>query len=157
MSKPPIAQEFSAEPGGKLEVVTFFSGGQRCAVAARQVSALRPCADSAGCPALDPLLGMQQQDKAASTRQALTLRLPQAELEFSVASPVELREMDIGVIHPLPDMILARTHLRGLRALALENDGLTLIFDLNMPLNSAPQDSGLSGQDLAETMHVTTV
>lgn len=145
MSKPPVAQAFPTEPGGKLEVVTFFAGGQRCAVAAQQVSALRP--DSDGCPELDPLLGLQQQGKVASSRQALTLRLPQGEIEFSVASPVELREMDIGAIHPLPDMILARTQLRGLRALALEPDGLTLIFDLNMPLKP----------DSTETMHVTTV
>ncbi|MBU0664764.1 MAG: hypothetical protein KJ990_09515 [Proteobacteria bacterium] len=115
-----------------LEVVIFFAGGQRCAMEARQVRALRPLfqEDNENYPAIDPLLGLPEQNKASSHRQILTIRLPESDVELSVAAPVELRELACDLIHPLPDLVAARTQLRGLCALVMETDGLTLIFDL---------------------------
>lgn len=134
MSKPPVdrGHALPAASGGTFEVVTFFAGGQRCAMAARQVRASRPLRgdEHEGMPAIDPLLGLPQGDKDGASRQVLTIRLPAADVELSVATPVQLRELELDVIHPLPDLIAARSRLPGLRALALEADGLTLIFDL---------------------------
>ena len=117
---------------GTLQVVSFFAGGRRCALEARQVRALRPLSgeDSEGYPTIDPLLGLPEQSEECSQRQVLTIRLPESDVEFSVAAPVELREFEFTAIHPLPDLVAARTRLRGLCALALETDGLTLLFDL---------------------------
>ncbi|MDO8948506.1 MAG: hypothetical protein Q7U88_15340 [Desulfocapsaceae bacterium] len=115
-----------------LEVVTFYVGGQRCALDARQVHALRtlPGEDSRKYPAIESLLGLPEQNNACLQRQLLTLRLPESDVEFSVAVPVQLHELEFDVIHPLPDLVAARTQLRGLCALGMESDGLTLIFDL---------------------------
>ncbi len=127
--------ELPSASSGTLQVVTFFAGGQRCAMEARQVRGLRPLSGEEGenYPALDPLLGLPEQNTASLHRQVLTLRLPESDVEFSVAAPVELRELTFDVIHPLPDLVAARTQLRGLCALALETEGLTLLFDLRNP------------------------
>lgn len=130
-----FGQVLPAASSGTLQVVTFFAGGQRCAMEARQVRGLRPLSgeDGENYPALDPLLGLPEQNKACSHRQVLTLRLPESDVEFSVAAPVELRELEFDAIHPLPDLVAARTQLPGLCALALEKEGLTLLFDLRNP------------------------
>ncbi len=115
-----------------LKVVTFFAGGQRCAMEARQVRALRPLTDedSGTYPAIGSLLGLPEQNKSCSQLQVLTISLSGSDVELSVAAPVELRELAFDLIHPLPDLVAARTRLRGLCALVMETDGLTLIFDL---------------------------
>jgi hypothetical protein len=125
-------QALSSASSTSLEVVTFFAGGQRCAMEARQVRALRPLSDEDAriYPALDSVLGLSEQNNACSHRQILTIRLPESDVEFSVAVPVELSKFELASIHPLPDLVAARTRLRGLCALALETDGLTLMFDL---------------------------
>ncbi|MEN6586916.1 MAG: hypothetical protein ABFE02_12830 [Sulfuricella sp.] len=122
----------AAVSGDMLEVVTFFAGGQRCAMEARQVRASRPLHgdDWESYPAIDSLLGLEEGDKIRTPRQVLTIRLPEADVELSVATPVQLRELKLDAIHPLPDLVAARTRLRGLHALALDEEGLTLIFDL---------------------------
>jgi chemotaxis signal transduction protein len=127
-----LGQALSSASSTMLEVVTFFAGGQRCAMEARQVRALRPFSDEDGrnYPALDSVLGLPELNNACSHRQILTIRLPESEVEFSVAVPVELSKLELASIHPLPELIAARTQLRGLCALALETDGLTLMFDL---------------------------
>lgn len=127
-----LADAMQATSSGMLEVVTFFAGGHRCAIEARQVRASRPlaCENSESYPAIEPLLGLPEQSNACSPRQVLTLRQPEADVELSVATPVELRALGLDAIHPLPDLLAARTSLRGLRALALESDRLILIFDL---------------------------
>jgi hypothetical protein len=93
---------------------------------------LRPLSDEDGgnYPALDSVLGLSELNNTRSHRQILTIRLPESDVEFSVAVPVELRKLELAAIHPLPDLVAARTRLRGLCALALEKDGLTLMFDL---------------------------
>lgn len=115
-----------------LEVVTFFAGGQRCAMEAHQVRALRPLTDedSGTYPAIGFLLGLPEQNKSCSQLQVLTISLSGSDVELSVSAPVELRELAFDHIHPLPDLVAARTRLRGLCALVVETDGLTLIFDL---------------------------
>jgi hypothetical protein len=116
-----------------LEVVTFFAGGQRCAMEARLVRALRTLSgeEDESCPAIDQLLGLPEQNNACMPRQVLTIRLPESDVEFSVAAPVELRKLESAAIHPLPDLVAARTRLRGLCALVLETDGFILMFDLH--------------------------
>ncbi|MDD3814244.1 MAG: hypothetical protein PHZ02_06310 [Desulfocapsaceae bacterium] len=112
--------------------MTFCVGGQRCALEARQVRALQPLTDenSGTYPAIGSLLGLPEPNKACLHRQIVTIRLPESEVELSVAAPVELHELAVDLIQPLPDMVAARTQLRGLRALVMETDGVTLIFDL---------------------------
>lgn len=115
-----------------LQLVTFFAGGQRCAMEARHIGALRPLTDEDNekYPAIESLLGLPEENKACCFRQLLTIRLPESDVELSVAAPVQLRELPFDVIYPLPDLVAARARLRGLCALLMEADGLTLIFDL---------------------------
>ena len=48
-----------------LKVVTFFAGGQRCAMEAQQVRALRTSSgeEKESCPAIDQLLGLPEHIK----------------------------------------------------------------------------------------------
>lgn len=148
MSKRP-AELAHAQPAafcGTLEVVTFFAGGRRCAVEARQVRGSRAFSTprDESFPAIDALLGLPEQVRDCAVRQVLTLRQPESGTytELTVLAPVELRELRCDAIHPLPDLLAARNRLHGLRALALEADGLTLIFDLRDLTAKAPREAG---------------
>lgn len=115
-----------------LKVVTFFAGGQRCAVEARQVRALQPIIgeDSGNYPAVETLLGLSEQKHASLRRQVLTICQPESDITISVGAPVQLHEFAVDVIYPLPELLAARNQLRGLCALVMESKGLTMIFDL---------------------------
>lgn len=134
-----LGHSLAAASSTTLQLVTFFAGGQRCAMEARHVGALRPLTDEDNekYPAIESLLGLPEQNKACSCRQLLTIRLAESDVELSAATPVQLRELAFDVIYPLPDLVAARTRLRGFCALLMEADELTLVFDLrNLELGS---------------------
>lgn len=139
MSKTPDMDRAPSATYGGLNVVVFVVAGQRCAVEASHVRRARPllAEDGGNYPTMAPLLGFSEPHDLPTPWQVLTIRTRQGDAEYIVSMPVELRQLETGVIHPLPDIVAARTELRGLRALALEADSLTLIFDIrDLPVPS---------------------
>jgi hypothetical protein len=137
MSKAADIDRVPSATYGGLNVVVFVVAGQRCAVEASHVRRARPLrAEDGNYPRMAPLLGFAEPHDIPPW-QVLTIRTRQGDAEYIVSTPVELRQLETGVIHPLPDIVAARTELRGLRALALEADGVTLIFDIrDLPVPS---------------------
>lgn len=126
------ATPVSAEPD-TLAVVSFMAGGYRCAVEAAQVKAQLPPNHTDTALTAEQLLGLLPNGKAleACHRRILLIKHPTGDYAVTVASPVELRRVDVNAIHPLPDMIAARCRLTGLRGLAITTEGMTLLVDFN--------------------------
>ncbi len=111
-----------------LEVVSFMAGGYRCAVEAEQVRTQLPAQDSASVPTAEQLLGLPC-DETQNARRTLLLKHPAGDYAVTVSDPVELRGLQIDTIYPLPPLIAARNRLVGLRGLALDAEGVTLLVD----------------------------
>ena len=129
----------AASPESTLDMVVFHTGNHRCAVEARQVRASRPLDGYGGVPALESLLGLPEPEKADSpgARLMLLMRHPGGDFPLSVRAPLQMQAMAASAIHPLPPLLAARTRLRGLRALALEAEGMTLLVDILSLLGTA--------------------
>lgn len=124
MSAPSDAQY----SGQTLEVVMFRCGVQRCAVEARLVRASRPLPQDGTPPCLAPRLGLPAEGGAA--RQLLVFKHPEADIPYTVTSPVQLRAVPLEHIHPLPALLAATTRIHGLRALILDAEGIVLLVGL---------------------------
>lgn len=127
----------AVSPEFTLDMVVFHAGTYRCAVEARQVRASRPLAASGGVPALESLLGLPEPADPPSARLMLLIRHPEGDFPLSVRAPVQMQAMAASAIHPLPPLLAARTRVRGLRALALEAEGMTLLVDILSLLDTA--------------------
>lgn len=115
-----------------LEIVTFTIGGHRFATEARQVRAARPLEeDDTACLPIEALLGEPVPSRRGKARQSLVFRHQTADKALEVAAPVQMKCLEIASIHPLPGLIAARNRLPGLRAIALEPDGLRLLIDIS--------------------------
>ncbi len=120
-----------------LAVVLFSAGGWRVGIEARQVRSSRPASESGPSGELAAALGLPAVAGSPLgsplNRQFLTLKRPEQDKEILVDAPVDLLKLPVAAIHPLPPLLAARTHLRGLRALAIRSDAdeeaLTLLFD----------------------------
>jgi hypothetical protein len=132
----------AVSPESTLDMVIFHAGNHRCAVEARQVRASRPLDGHGGVPALESLLGLPEPgpEKADSpgARLMLLMRHPGGDFPLSVRAPLQMQAMAASAIHPLPPLLAARTRIRGLRALALEAEGMTLLVDILSLLDTAP-------------------
>ena len=106
-----------------LEIVSFSAGACRFAVEARQVEAL---SDATPTHAVDveTLLGLPVQSPG------LRRCLRSAGRELRVSEPLALRALPVELIFPLPELVERRMRLTGVRAVALEPDGATLLLDL---------------------------
>jgi len=51
---------------------------------------------------------------------------------MTVSEPVELRSLAIGTIYSLPLLIAARNRITGMRGLAMEADGVTVLVDISV-------------------------
>ena len=111
-----------------LEVVSFFAAGFRCAVEAGQVRTQLAAQHFATAPSAEQLLGLPG-GETPSARRVLLMKHPAGDYPVTVSDPVELLELRIDAIYPLPPLIAARTTLRGLRGLALGAEGVTLLVD----------------------------
>lgn len=133
----------AASPESTLDMVVFHTGNHRCAVEARQVRASRPLDGHGGMPTLESLLGLPEPEpgpeKAGSpgVRLMLLMRHPDGDFPLSVRAPLQMQAMAASAIHPLPPLLAARTRLRGLCALALEAEGMTLLVDILSLLGTA--------------------
>jgi hypothetical protein len=120
----------SGEAEVALDVVVFCVAGHRFGVEARWVRSSRPAGgDAVGVCEAEALFGFPASAQL-TTRRVLTIKGQAEDWELAVDGPVELCSLDIAAIHPLPDLIAARTGLCLLRALALTEDGLTSLVDL---------------------------
>lgn len=113
-----------------LEVVAFMVGNLRCAVAASSVRR-----QLANLSSLSVAQHMKLPHDAAAAPNNLTLMLksPSGDYALSVAAPVTLRQLPFSSLHPLPVLLAARCTLTGLRGIALEADGITLLIELTPP------------------------
>jgi hypothetical protein len=142
--------------GATLDMVVFHAGHYRYAVEARQVRASRPLAGHGEIPALESLLGLPEAEPEAepeagpervgytAARLMLLMRHPDGDFPLSVRAPLQMQAMATSAIHPLPPLLAARTRIRGLRALALEAEGATLLVDILSLLDAAPGREGNS-------------
>lgn len=132
----------AASPEFTLDMVVFHVGNHRCAVEARQVRASRPLDGHDGVPALESLLGLPEpgpeKTDSPGARLMLLMRHPDGEFPLSVRAPLQMQAMAASAIHPLPPLLAARTRIHGLRALALEAEGMTLLVDILSLLDTAP-------------------
>lgn len=117
-------------PENSLEMVVFRAAGHRCAIEARLVRGSRlPSSDreTATIASIESRLGLE--DPSEKPRLILELRTPPG-TSVAVRSEVEVRRLPHAILHPLPPLVAARTRLLGLKGLALEPDGLTLLVGL---------------------------
>ena len=118
-----IGKRTTSEALETLEIVSFSAGAWRFAVEARQVDALSH-AETAGAVDVETLLGLP----APSLGQRR--HLYSAGRELRVSEPLALRSLPVERIFPLPELVVRRMRIKGVRAVALEPDGATLLVDL---------------------------
>ncbi len=121
-----------------LEVVLFQAGGCLSAIAASQVGAMS--SDNNVCDAIPiaEVFGMEQVTTELAQKK-LELKSVRAEagsdsIDVLITPPVDLLNLAVTDIYPLPPLLAARQRLRWLRALAMhreqENISLLLLFDV---------------------------
>ncbi len=110
-----------------VDVVVFRVAGHLFGIEAEQVRGSRPAAGDAA-QTIEALLGFPAAPVGAAL-QLLTIKGGDGDWELGVAPPLELRRLPAAAIHPVPDLVAARTGLPGLRALALGADGLMVLVN----------------------------
>ena len=115
-----------------LDVVCFVAGGHRFAVEAAQVRTQLSAGQYDDAPCVEHILGLPE-DKIANplSRRVLLMKNRAGDYAVAVSEPVELRSLEINAIYPLPPLIAARNTLAGIRGLAMESDGVTVLVDLS--------------------------
>lgn len=118
-------------PPNALDVVSFVADGHRFAVEAAQVRTQLSAGqyDAASC--VEHILGLPG-DKMQSplSRRVLLMKGRAGDYAVTVSEPVELRSLEISAIYPLPPLIAAHSTLEGIRGLAMESDGVTVLVDM---------------------------
>ena len=118
-------------PHGTLDVVTFVADGHRFAVEAAQVRTQLPAGEYDSAYSAENILGLPcNQVQNPLSRRVLLMKCSEGDYAVTVSEPVELRSLDISVIYPVPSLVAARSTLEGLRGLAMESDGVTLLVNL---------------------------
>jgi chemotaxis signal transduction protein len=118
----------SAETG--IDLVTFRVAGRLFGVEAAQVRSSHPAAsrpEDAGDAAV--LFGLSAAPRAAAGH-VLTIRDGDEGHLLFIETPPELRTLTAAAIHPLPDLLAARTRLPQLRAMALVDGEMMALVDL---------------------------
>lgn len=120
-----------------LAVVSFLAGGYRCAVEAAQVRAQLPQDPDKPALEVEQLLGLAVDLYGEiGFHSTLLIKTQDGEVAVSVMDPVQLQQLPQTTIHPLPELIAARNQLTGLRALALGPQGLVLLVDLQLAIET---------------------
>ena len=105
-----------------LAIVSFTAGAYRFSVEAQQIDALLDDTPAATV-AIEALLGLPLTEAA----QRRCLRV--GEDLVGVSEPVELRSLPADHFYPLPELVARRIQIKGVRALALEENA-ALLLDL---------------------------
>jgi hypothetical protein len=108
-----------------ITVVEFAMAGARFAVPAQAVAAMGPAQTDDG--TMETLIGLPVESQGRL--RVLTLRLNGGTARVSLAAEPTIRELAADAILAVPDLVRARTHIRGLAALALDGDGVLLVID----------------------------
>ena len=106
-----------------LAIVSFTAGAYRFSVEAQQIDALLDDTPAAAV-AIEALLGLPLTEAA----QRRCLRV--GEDLVGVSEPVELRSLPADHFYPLPELVARRIQIKGVRALALEENSALLLLDL---------------------------
>ncbi len=122
-----------------VKIVLFSMENYRVGFEASQVVALHPItADRPEDPtkSIETVLGLTPTTQT-TPRYALQFKPLNQTQEIILSGSMDLISLDIDAIHPLPPILAARTHLKGLRALTLPtthtDQGVILLFDLLSP------------------------
>jgi hypothetical protein len=118
-----------------LPVVTFAAAGGRFAMPLHQVAAMRPLIGSSDpAPAIEDLLGLARNEGQGG--RLLVLRLKDGETAVRVLGEIGMRDLPAAMIHVLPTLVAARSQVKGLAALAFDQDGALMLIEpgrLKMP------------------------
>ena len=114
-----------------LDVVSFVAGGSHFAVEAEQVLTQLPAGPYEEALSAEHLLGLCA-DNTHQRRRVLLMKCGTGDYAMTVSEPVELRSLKTSVIHPLPLLIAARNTITGIRGLAMEADGVTVLVDISV-------------------------
>ena len=135
------APSTTLETRGSIELVQFSLLGRWAGVAAAQVAPVRSDADPSGVVAVETLAGLEPaQTPEAAKRVLLNVQAGDGQgagVVVGVETTADLVRMPCAAVHPLPALLGARHHLKGLRALGWMDDGrddpLVLLFDWCAP------------------------
>lgn len=123
----------STSETGTLAVVSFMAGGHRYAVEAAQVRVQLSAGLSDTVLTVEQLLGLScEETQNCASRRILLMKHSAGDYAVAVSNPVELHHMEINAIYPLPALILARSTLAGIRGLAMEPEGVTVLVDFSV-------------------------
>ena len=125
-----------------LAVVLFTAGGCRVGLEAARVAELCQSSSAADIDDFEALFGLTPPAKAHQPPPQ-AMRLRETRTDILVRGPVELVQLPVARIHPLPPLLAARTGLRGLYALAILEDAgeysLVLLFDPDLRSPAPPR------------------
>jgi len=117
-------------PIDELKVVSFMAGGCSVAVEAEQVRSQQSANNSTAIPTAEQLLGLFAGEmQNHGSRRVLLMKHPAGDYAVTVSEPVELLRLKVDAIHPLPDLIAARSTLIDIRGLAMSAQGVTLLVE----------------------------
>jgi hypothetical protein len=118
----------TGDDGQGLEVVMVTIGAGRFGLEMSRVATLHPVLDgTAVLPSFEGLVGVAVSD--ASPRRCLVLKAGGERLAIGVDGEVSIARLPTRSIHPVPPLLAARTALRGLKALAVDPQGVIAIID----------------------------
>ncbi len=102
-----------------LAIVLFSAGGWRFGVEASKVRSSHPALQETANDETATILGFSSGRSSARSRQYLVLKRLENDQEVIVDSPVDLVNIPVAAIHPVPPLLAARIKLNGLRALLM--------------------------------------
>ena len=120
-------------PETDVAVVSFFADGHCVAVMASQVQAMQRSNDLATVPDIHPVehwLGLKLPVRRAKPQQLL-VNAGRFVYAIEVDGPVELFEVPLQAIHPLPPLAERLCRIACLRALVFHNGCLIPLLDLS--------------------------
>ena len=118
-------------PLSALDVVSFFAGGHCFAVEAAQVRTQLPAVQYDEASSVEHILGLQgEKMQNPLSRRVLLMKCEAGDYAVTVSEPVELRSLEVSAIYPLPSLIAARSTIEGIRGLAIDSNGVTVLVDI---------------------------
>lgn len=114
-----------------LDVVAFMLGNQRFAIEATQVRTLLPQQSDISAQPLEHLIRLPKVTIPQTAQYNLLLKHPAGDYAVTVSAPVTLLSLDSSAIQPLPPLIAACSNIPSMRALAIIQDELIMLLDIN--------------------------
>ncbi len=115
----------TAQPAS-LAMVFFRVGDVRFAIEASAVTAMLPMQ-----PDIPAFATVMELTPGSAPRRVLSLRSAGGVQSYVVEEPVETGDLAVQSIHPLPGLLAARLRIPQIRALAWDDQGLTVLVALS--------------------------